>query len=260
MLGVYLSGPTDGPLVILCHGVTDSAASLSHAIGLFNTRYRVAAIDTLGHGISPRLTSDEAHTPFAACVDHLHETVCALTSQYGAAYAVGHSMGGALLTAVAHRCPEAFRAIVLEDPAWLTSEQVAHYAQSLAATIEPLRVHDNQAEVLASNRAEYPTWPEEERLAWLQAKYAVDPHILQAGEVGLLEPWRTICPTLTVPCLLVTSDTDDVLITREHLAHIAQMHNPLISTAIIPGLRHCIRRENPSAFHKRVAAYFDAHR
>lgn len=258
LLNYQISGPLEGPLVIACHGVTDSGACLADLVDRLNTGCRVAAVDTLGHGRSPRLGPDDHPRVFGACLDALEETAEHLVSIHGPALVIGHSMGGALGTALAARRPDLVTALIAEDPAWLTTEQAQHYRKFLpteAARFAAMVGEETLA--LAANRRDYPNWPETERLPWLQGKFDVDPGILAAGVVGLENPWEDILPALQVPTLVVTSDGADILLGHAGLRRVASAANPLIETALLPGGSHCVRRDQPEAFHALISAYLN---
>ncbi|MCD4549264.1 alpha/beta fold hydrolase [Schaalia sp. lx-260] len=256
MLNTHISGPAQAPLIVLCHGVTDSAASLADLITRLSQHFRLAAIDTLGHGLSPRLSSTDKHNPFPACSAALEHTVEHLVHLYGPACGIGHSMGGALLTQLAYTRPDLLRACIAEDPAWLTIELAQYYKQWGPQEAQRLlHLREQPCDALTSNRMDYPTWPDSERLPWLQAKYDVDMNILHAGIVGLTEPWIDVLPQLRVPFLVITSDGADVLLGSDGISRIDSAGNPLISSRLIAGARHCVRRENPAAFHEAISPF-----
>ena len=62
------SGPSDGPAIVLLHGITDSSFSFSRILPLINPRYRVYAIDQRGHGDSDKPESGYTMKDLAADV------------------------------------------------------------------------------------------------------------------------------------------------------------------------------------------------
>ncbi|WP_406711061.1 alpha/beta fold hydrolase [Trueperella pyogenes] len=153
-----------GPLVVLCHGVTDNAASLSDLVRRLAPEYRVAALDCLGHGLSRRFHDDELAAPLDSALVALEDALEVLVQEHGPALVIGHSMGGALASRLATKRPELFTGLICEDPAWLSPEQASSYKTSLPrirASHEDIR--RDPAAALAANRCAYPDWPEDER-------------------------------------------------------------------------------------------------
>lgn len=240
-------------LLILCHGVTDSAASLDELIRRFSTTHRVVAFDSLGHGHSPSFTGETLADPIEAARLALEQSIAPLVAKYGRAIAVGHSMGAALLSRAAADHPEWFTGLILEDPAWLTTEQAARYRANGPA--EAKRIGDmvgRERETIDTINVDYPLWPRTELAGWLQAKLNVDLDFVATGAVGYTEPWQTWLGELTVPTLVLSSDGDDTLLNRDGLRLIDSLANPALTTMFVPGLRHTMRRDNPAAFHQAV--------
>src|SRR5215207_1457327 len=61
VLVVHWSGPKDvaAPTLVLFHGLGDSGESWPDAVARWSGRYRIAAVDALGHGESPRFTPEQ---------------------------------------------------------------------------------------------------------------------------------------------------------------------------------------------------------
>lgn len=246
MLAHQVAGDDTAPLLFLTHGVTDSAASLINAVNRFSPDWHVIAIDSLGHGQSPRFTDDGLGRPMAAALEALRTTVKHYVSQYGPGFGFGHSMGGALLSRLAYESPDLLRGIVLEDPAWLTEKQAARYhlhAQHGGARWDE---SDQDSErIPADIQREYPNWPTEELVPWLKAKSEVDRQFLHLGTVGYIDPWDDWLAGLTVPTAVLTSDQPDCVIGTVGIDRIETVANPVIETILLPGLRHVMRRDDP---------------
>lgn len=246
-----------GPLVVLCHGVTDCAASLADLVERLSDRYLVVAIDSLGHGLSRRTTPAERETPMASALAALEDTLERLVHEHGVAVGIGHSMGGALLTRLAARRPDLFAGVIGEDPSWLSPDQAQRYLDGVPGSLEYHRtLRAAPAGALENNRAEYPSWPETERPGWLAGKLQVDLDFLETGEVGFVD-WREFAATISVPALIVTGDGDDVVLGHPGIAEIDALHNGSIRTHLIEGARHCVRREDAEAFQAVVDSFLD---
>lgn len=110
---VVISGPDDGPPVLLVHGATvphwqfDGVLPILHAAG-----FRTLSLDLLGHGRSPRPTGLYSLDRLAMQVED-----AALDAGWRAPLAVvGHSMGGAIAAHVAAREVLAVERVVLTAP------------------------------------------------------------------------------------------------------------------------------------------------
>jgi pimeloyl-ACP methyl ester carboxylesterase len=93
-----------GPLVVLQHGLFLDADSWARAgfVRVLAERFRVACVDSLGHGLSDKPAEADAYGQAERAAD-----VVAVIDDLGAerAHLVGHSMGGWLAVGVARRHP-----------------------------------------------------------------------------------------------------------------------------------------------------------
>src|SRR4029077_20223602 len=102
----------EGPLVVLQHGMLMSAESWKQGgvVDALMDRYRVACVDSLGHGLSdkpsdPALYSQEQRSgDIVAVIDDL---------DCDGAHLVGHSMGAWLSVGVAKYHPKRLSSLVL---------------------------------------------------------------------------------------------------------------------------------------------------
>ncbi|WP_194948878.1 alpha/beta fold hydrolase [Actinomyces trachealis] len=259
------------PLLILSHGITDNAACWVEAIELWVARgYRVLALDARGHGASPRwqeadLTSqDAAGERLAKDLEEVLEDVRAggIAGEgpvAGPLVLVGHSMGGVTSLVVAARRPEMVDAVIAEDPAFttatsrrllrLTAFQRLREVQEIAT--------DPQAR-FTKEVTENPTWPHREVAASVKGVVNCDLAFLKIGCVGPTTPWQEVVDALSMPTLLVTGTGDDVIVSKTWLTEILK-RNPRLSTAIIEGAPHCVRRTYSGRFHSVVDPWLSAH-
>lgn len=207
------------PLVLL-HGNGEDSTYFEHQIGFFQNRYRVIAVDSRGHGASPRgvapLTLDQFARDLADFMDGLG---------LGSAHLLGFSDGAniALLFALAH--PKRVRSLVLNGgnlfPEGLTEqtrrEIDEEYEQALAA--------------------------KDERQLELLRLMIDEPHIDPAS-----------LNTLEMP-VLVIAGTDD-MIEDEHTRLIAA-NIPEARLEFVEGT-HFIASENPAAFNRVVGSFLDS--
>jgi pimeloyl-ACP methyl ester carboxylesterase len=97
---IHYSVEGEGPLVILLHGLLSNAKSWKHwgFVDALADRYRVACVDSLGHGLSDKPSDDSLYGLEARSRD-----VVAVIDDLGfdRAHVVGYSMGGWLSVGVA---------------------------------------------------------------------------------------------------------------------------------------------------------------
>jgi len=104
-------GAPDRPQVLLLHGGNQSAHSWDLVSLSLSRRYRVLALDQRGHGDSE--WSRGAHYG----IDEMRDDALAFMAAAGLErpVVIGHSMGGMVALALAHRHPEAISGLVIVD-------------------------------------------------------------------------------------------------------------------------------------------------
>ena len=216
----YTESGSGEPLVLL-HGNGEDSTYFSHQIEHFQDRFRVIAVDSRGHGSSPRgtasLTLDQFAADLAAFMDSLG---------IDSAHILGFSDGAnvAMLFALAH--PQRARSLVLNGgnlfPEGLTEqtrrEIDEEYAQALAAGDQ------QQLELL---------------------RLMIDEPRIEPASLGALE----------MP-VLVVAGTDD-MIEEAHTRLIAESI-PGAQLAFIEGT-HFIASENPDEFNHVVDSFLMSH-
>lgn len=118
-LHVEVDGPTDGPPVLVLHGITASTATWDWLVPMLSDTHRVARLDFRGHGGSDRApdaydSAGYVSDAVAAC-ETLFDTSCTV---------IGHSLGGITALGLAQSRPELVAALVLEDPPMGAREQM----------------------------------------------------------------------------------------------------------------------------------------
>jgi pimeloyl-ACP methyl ester carboxylesterase len=257
-LNIRWSGRTDSgaPTIVLLHGITNSGAVWGNAIGRWSDDYRIAAFDALGHGLSDRFTDEElagegAEAGAGAIEALVTTTIAALDWIVSASSPVvlyGHSMGGAMASAVAARRPDLLRGLLLEDPAWKAEtldRQAARAAEWLRVTRQ---FREDPERAIAEELADPDsTWPPEEIPPWVDARLLLDERFLAIGRPEMREPWQELAAAFKMPALLVTG-TDGVIVDPAIRRELATV-NPQVRVAVIEGAGHSVRRDRSDAFH-----------
>ena len=260
LLAVHRFGLTsaDAPTLVLLHGLTDSGRCWSDAVARWGGTYRILALDALGHGESRRLTPDElagraGDAGFAATVATIEREVAG----QAAPVLVGHSMGGAMATAIVARRPDLVRAAVLEDPAWFLPGAEAPREQRAAGwTADRQAFVDDLDGALAAGRAANPAWPEAEMLPWAEAKVATDEAFLATGDALISEPWASLVDRIVHPVLVVTGTEQTIV--PQVLHALGALDNPSVEVRVVEGAGHCVRRDDGAAFHAIVDPWIAA--
>lgn len=112
-------GAGDPPLLFV-HGYSCDGHDWSWQLSHFAARHRVIAVDNRGHGRSSVPDSGYDHLDFAGdlanVLDHLG---C------GPVVAIGHSLGGVIVSTLAVERPDLVQAIVSIDPGYLISDELS---------------------------------------------------------------------------------------------------------------------------------------
>lgn len=217
----FTSTGSDFPLVLL-HGNGESHEYFEHQIAYFSRQYRVIAVDTRGHGRSPRGTAPFSISQFAEDLyDFLRE------QGIERAHILGFSDGGniALEFALAH--PEMVAKLILNG-ANLYPEGVG--SQALEAMEADYRAALSRADISESARRE----------ADLLALMVLEPHIAPES-----------LSRLTMPVLVLVGTHDVIL--QEH-TELIQRSIPGSQLVMVEG-DHWIAANNPEEFNKVVEEF-----
>lgn len=209
------------PLVLL-HGNGEDGTYFTHQIAHFSQRFRVLALDTRGHGKSPR-----GEAPFI--IRQFARDLLAFLDARGIerAHLLGFSDGGniALVFALAH--PERVGKLVLNG-ANLNTRGVKRSVQA------PIELGYRMARLFAG----------------LSAKALANAEML-----GLMVNDPNVAPeelaALTAPTLVIAGEND--MIREDHTRLIAE-RIPNARLAFVPG-DHFVAAKNPAAFNREVERF-----
>jgi pimeloyl-ACP methyl ester carboxylesterase len=168
---------------------------------------------------------------------------------------VGHSMGAAVGVAAAARLvdADAVAGVVAEDPPWplppITRPDRVRARAYVAAQNADLALGFEGR--IARKRRETPSWAESELDPLSRAVDQTDMTLLRTGDIVPPTPWPELLTELAaagVPVLVVTGERE----VRVTVASQAEAERRGASVVRIPGAGHCVRRDQPEAFHAAV--------
>ena len=158
-------------------------------------------------------------------------------------------MGGVTGLDVAARRPDLVDAAIAEDPAFTTPAWNRRLRLGAFRQVREMEsIAADPGARFEKETRENPTWSHREVRASVEAGAGVDLGFIAVGCVGPPTPWEEVIDNLAVPTLIVTG-TDRVVLRGEYLTNITRRANPRISTAVVVGAPHCVRRTRPERFH-----------
>lgn len=245
-------GDGPGSPVLALHGVTDSGACWWPALTMLLAGRRILTVDARGHGRTDR--TDEPFTIAALAADAATVTREVLG---GPVVVLGHSMGGLVAEELTLTAPDLVSGLVLEDPAWLASSDPRNDQGAPAWLPDVLasatgRTH---AEIVAQGRAENPRWSAEELEAWATARQQLDPRLAEGTHRWADRDWVEAMGGVRKPVTLITGDPAlGALVDDAQADRAAELLGGRLTRVALPGVGHCIRRENLAGFLTALAA------
>jgi pimeloyl-ACP methyl ester carboxylesterase len=173
----YTDEGAGAPVMLFVHGYSCDSHDWSWQLPHFTRAHRVVAVDLRGHGRSSVPDHGYAATDFAG-------DLAALLDQLGVerVVAVGHSLGGVIVSTLAVEHPDRVQALVAVDPAYLLPDESG---PMLAALQDALDAGDPAAvmqEVLAEPAAA--ALPDALRTWHLRRIAGVPAHVLREAYAG----------------------------------------------------------------------------
>jgi pimeloyl-ACP methyl ester carboxylesterase len=240
---VHACGPTNGPPIVLLHGVAVASPSWFATATLLGQHRRVYAVDTItdagrSHPIMPIPTAD-------ALADWLDQVLANLDS--GGAHLVGLSYGGWLALHQAVRRPDRVLSAVAVDP-------------PLAFGLPPLRRSVGMVPDALRAKLRKGDEPIHRLLARMNGGTPPAQPVLDLSVTGL-RSFRLVQPrpgrftsdqlrSIRIPILLMVGDHSPVNVPRRVCRAAATI--PGAVTEIVAGAGHAIPLDTPDAFAARV--------
>ncbi len=239
-LHYYRAGSGDQTLVLL-HGASDNGMCWKPTADLLAEEYDVVMPDAQGHGLSDRLGPDVKSADQA-------DQAAGLIKELGIKNPVlmGHSMGGTCATNVAALYPDLPKAIILEDPGWMTPGEAPSNrregARDMRTRAEQFQTMTIE-ELIEQCHRESPLWSYEELVPWAESKKQFDTNLFASFNIGGL-PWTEMVPKIKCPALLITAENGIVSDSAVAQAKDIWTADRPLSHKKIMGVGHSIRREN----------------
>jgi len=102
--------------------------------------------------------------------------------------------------------------------------------------------------------------PDSEAVVGVWAGQRMDPALLRTGVVAPEAEWAETMAALAVPALLVTGDRPGAArVGPEGLEVVKRIANPHVTTALVPGAAHDVRRSRPDGFYAVVDPWLADH-
>ena len=220
-ISLYYEKRGAGDPLVLLHGNGEDGSYFLHQMEAFSREFLVYALDTRGHGRSPR-----GSAPFT--ISQFAEDLLAFLDEQGLKRVnlLGFSDGGNIALTFALRHPERVRRLVLNG-ANLTPRGVKAWVQL------PIVLGYQIASRLKS--------PKARTNAEMLGLMVHEPQIPPSELAGLMMP------------VLVIAGTRDMI--REDHTRLMAREIPGARLALIPG-NHFIARRNPAAFNRAVWSFF----
>lgn len=229
---VRISGPADGPPLVLLSGIGAPGYSLRDVAGPLAARFRVYAVDNV-HDIGRSVNSRplEGGADFAAWLDSLFDAL-----ELKQVNLFGLSYGGWISAQYALAHPERVRRLVLLAPVGVVAPVPFGFIWRAILTLVSKRFMANFFDWSAPEMAKDPAWADE-RQRWIQdatlgqASFAsrrmVEPKELTDAQLASLSP----------PTFFLAGDREVIFDPRKGVERLQRVA-PKVVTHLIPGASH----------------------
>ncbi len=221
-IDLYYQERGSGDALILLHGNGEDGGYFVHQIDYFSPHFRVIAVDTRGHGRSPRGTGEFTIARFA---DDLRDFMDRLRIDRAAI--LGYSDGANIAMRFAIRHPERTTALILNGGNLYPRGVKARYQIPIEIACRIAALRANRSE---NARRDYE----------LLRLMVYDPNIRERELVAI-----------RVPTLVIAGTRD--MIRESHTRHIAKQISGARLRIIDGG--HAVANENPDVFNREAEAF-----
>jgi len=246
MLNNLVTGPEDGPKLLIAHGLYGSARNWGVLARPLSDRFRITSVDMRNHGDSPWFDShgyEEMAQDLAGVID-------------GQSHVLGHSMGGKAAMALALSQPEKVDRLIVADMAPVA------YVHDQTRFIEALRGVDLDRVSRRSEAAAQLADIEPGVASFLlqsldiaEKKWKLNLDVLEA-EMPRILGWPEIPGQFDGPALFL-SGGDSAYVQRGHRDAIRGLF-PKARFASIPGAGHWLHADRPAETEAAIRAFLTA--
>lgn len=236
---------SDGPTLVLLHGLGASGAVWQGIGRLLHPAVRLVAPDLRGHGDSDKPSA--GYLPR----DYVGDVVAILGHQPSGTAMLGHSLGAVVAALAASERPELLGKLILVDPPFDPDR-----SRDQIETVERLR-HEPPGELEAELQRRQPGISDlyARAIADIFRKAADGPfRAVLRSEAGFPAVAATL-PAVRVPTLVIAADpTRDAALGAEAAQTVAAAlpHGQLLA---IPGARHAVHASHPRELAEAVLAF-----
>jgi pimeloyl-ACP methyl ester carboxylesterase len=242
----YTDEGGSGPPILFVHGFSCDSHDWSWQLPHFARTHRVIAVDLRGHGRSSAPEGGYEPKTFA-------NDIVALLKQLecGPVVAVGHSLGGVIVSALAVEHPDLVRAVVSVDPGYLISDDGAMAMGSILEALKADPVGTSQALL---SRSYSPASPPFLKVWHMRRIAGVPGHVLvqTLSNLSSLAGRSVSAPYLrrrACPVLAVYANDERVGVEAGLFA------DPRSRAFCWPGSGHWLHQERPAEFNTVVEAW-----
>jgi N-formylmaleamate deformylase len=245
----HRTGGNNMPSILLLHGIADSGLCWSRVTHDLEGSYDVIMTDARGHG---RTGGSATGFSLTLLAEDAAAVMRALNLEKP--FLFGHSMGAISAATVAAIYPHLVRAIVLEDPPLVQTDEEQHDQQAWQWLFD-LRALSRE-ERIARGLAMNPSWVEEEVIPWADSKAEFHIDDLEPVRAAVLHaPWREILSRIECPILLITGEPELYAIVTPAIAQEAAQLWKRGEVVHISGAGHNIHRDRYAETLAEVRAF-----
>jgi pimeloyl-ACP methyl ester carboxylesterase len=244
----YTDDGIGGPPLLLVHGYSCDSHDWLFQLPAFTQTNRVIAVDLRGHGRSSAPAAGYSASDLAGDLARLLERL-----DTGPVVAVGHSLGGVVVSALAVEHPDLVSALVCVDPAYLLPDETEQFTEPLLAALDGDDAAPFAQQLLMG--FDSPARTPEMRTWQVRRAAGVAPHVLrqafesQVSGLALRSHSEPFLARRRCPVLSFYADPERVAIERVLFADER-------SRAIgWEGAGHWLHQERPAEFNALVAAW-----
>lgn len=228
---------------VFCHGISDNGRCMLRLAKHLAAGFEVILVDARGHGLSDK--PDTGYSPDDHAGD-LQGLIEAMKLEKPILY--GHSMGARTVSRLAAKFPEIPRAIILEDPVYITPitkrERFERdlWLKQMQIEVARWKTMTHKELLQMAEDDPHPDWELDEKKEWAIAKTQVVPQVFEIGVQ--MQTIRDDFPRITCPVLILKADAN-LLIRRANQKAVALIpHGEIIH---VKGTGHNVRRDDFAA-------------